>query len=244
MAILQKTCAVEGCNGDPASAAGGARGWCRKHYKRWKRNGDPQKTCVSIGGATGKCSVGGCEKRARAKGMCCAHERRLRLYGCPNGKPNGRTTSDDAYQWLVDHKIHDSDDCLIWPFQRAPNGYGHLRTPDGKRTTASRAMCILANGSPKSTDAEAAHNCGNGHEGCVHPQHLRWATRSENQMDRVRHGTSNRGSRHGVSKLSPVDVVGIRLMLKGHSQRSVALEFGVSQSAIWHLSTGKTWSHL
>src|ERR1700733_11089893 len=31
---------------------------------------------------------------------------------------------------------------------------------------------------------------------------LRWGTHSENQMDRVEHGTSNRGSRHPLSKLT------------------------------------------
>ena len=34
------TCSVDDCG----NSANGARGWCRKHYARWKRNGDPLKT--------------------------------------------------------------------------------------------------------------------------------------------------------------------------------------------------------
>ena len=31
-----KVCSIEGCNNKIL-----ARGWCNKHYLRWKNNGDP-----------------------------------------------------------------------------------------------------------------------------------------------------------------------------------------------------------
>jgi hypothetical protein len=37
--MTKTTCAIEHCGGDIL-----ARGWCRKHYYRWKRMGDPLKT--------------------------------------------------------------------------------------------------------------------------------------------------------------------------------------------------------
>jgi hypothetical protein len=33
-------CSIEGC-AQPANVPGSARGWCRGHYKRWLRRGDP-----------------------------------------------------------------------------------------------------------------------------------------------------------------------------------------------------------
>jgi hypothetical protein len=40
--MAQATCAVEGCP-THMPAPGGARGMCQKHYKRWKKHGDPLK---------------------------------------------------------------------------------------------------------------------------------------------------------------------------------------------------------
>jgi hypothetical protein len=36
-----KVCSIEGCETGAA-----ARGWCRKHYNRWQRHGDPNVTLI------------------------------------------------------------------------------------------------------------------------------------------------------------------------------------------------------
>lgn len=41
MAAKFKPCLVEGCNRNAHYTARGMRGWCRPHYARWLRNGDP-----------------------------------------------------------------------------------------------------------------------------------------------------------------------------------------------------------
>lgn len=41
MAIAFKPCAVTGCKGNAHHQARGERGWCSKHYQRWRRSGDP-----------------------------------------------------------------------------------------------------------------------------------------------------------------------------------------------------------
>ena len=38
--MAQGTCSIEGCEGT-AGEPGSARGWCRRHYRRWQRHGDP-----------------------------------------------------------------------------------------------------------------------------------------------------------------------------------------------------------
>lgn len=41
--MAERTCSIDGCDGE-AGVPGAARGWCRKHYTRWQRYGDPLAT--------------------------------------------------------------------------------------------------------------------------------------------------------------------------------------------------------
>ena len=42
MAAKFKSCSVDGCNGNAHYASGGVKGYCRAHYRRLYRYGDPQ----------------------------------------------------------------------------------------------------------------------------------------------------------------------------------------------------------
>lgn len=44
--MCQRTCNIDGCEGR-ADVRGAARGWCRKHYARWQRHGDPLRVIGS-----------------------------------------------------------------------------------------------------------------------------------------------------------------------------------------------------
>jgi len=47
------------------------------------------------------------------------------------------------------------------------------------------------------------------HLGCINPKHLRWATRQQNALDALEHGTSSMfaaGEAHPNAKLSQADV--------------------------------------
>lgn len=77
-----------------------------------------------------------------------------------------------------------------------------------------------------------AHSCGNGHTGCVNPNHLRWDTRTGNLSDKLIHGTHNRGEKSPVSKLTNQEVEKIRALLSVKTQAEIALMFGVTQSNI------------
>ena len=62
-----------------------ARGWCKKHYYRWKRNGDPliikrmKAYCEND-----ICVVDGCTDKAQDHFMCGKHAQRVRRYNDPN----------------------------------------------------------------------------------------------------------------------------------------------------------------
>lgn len=149
-------------------------------------------------------------------------------------KGNGK-----AFRWILDHKDHDGDCCLIWPFYRNPNGYGMLGHL-GEQYWAHRVMCEKAHGPAPSQDHEAAHSCGNGHMGCAHPKHLSWKTRSENLLDCREHGTQAR-SRHGSKGyLTNEQVMAIRSLKGKKTQDEIALTFGVSPPTIRDIFLGRS----
>jgi hypothetical protein len=138
---------------------------------------------------------------------------------------------------------------LIWPFarhepKRGGRGYGKLRGSDGGERYAHRVMCELVHGDPPSPTHQAAHNCGQGHLGCVNPHHLRWDTTQGNADDRVIHGTENKGSRNGQAKLTEDDVIAIRKLLGHETQRKIANRFGVSRVTVSDIARGRRWGWL
>lgn len=76
-------------------------------------------------------------------------------------------------------------------------------------------------------------------------ENLEWSTRSDNQMDRVAHGTSNRGEAHGLAKLSSEQVVAIKASLSaGEPVKAIAHRYGVSLGAVYGIKRGDNWSWL
>lgn len=75
---------------------------------------------------------------------------------------------------------------------------------------------------------------------------LKYGTTSENQMDRVVHGTSNRGSRHGMSVLTEDDVKLIKnkYSFGKYGYKRLAKDFKVSPSTIQDIIECKTWKHI
>lgn len=186
-------CSIDGCDRPIVNG----RGWCRRHYARWARHGDPE--------------AGGLLRKEKTQGF------------------------------LKQATSYDGEDCLIWPYARLKNGHAVINI-GGKVKIVSRLVCESANGQPPSPKHEAAHSCGNGHLGCIAPKHLRWATRLENERDKFIHGTTNRGERSPMAKLTECSVREIRKRLDaGIRMAQVAREFGISPSAVLNVKTGRNW---
>lgn len=105
-------------------------------------------------------------------------------------------------------------------------------------------MCTIAHGAAPTDRHEAAHFCGCGHLGCIHPGHLRWALPIENQADRKRHGTHLFGEIAPWAILTQAQALEILHLSRTMRHRDVAAKFGISRSMVGAIAAGKRWSHL
>lgn len=224
-------CSVRGCTNNMF-----CKGYCRSHYERHRKHGDP----LAGRFVSESCSVEGCSGKHAAKGLCRKHYARLMRHGDPlvefKTTPPGK-----ALAWLLNHVCHASAECLAWPFSNYHGGYGHMRV-NGEYTGAHRVMCQLAHGEPIGEKSQVAHSCGN--PACVNPRHLRWATRQENEADKLIHGTDNRGAKHGMSKLTDDNVREIRALKGVMRQRDIAARFSIAQGTVSEIQAGKRWTHI
>jgi hypothetical protein len=186
------------------------------------------------------CSITACGKPHYAKGYCRNHSYRHRMHGDPTA---GKAAQGEPLAWIRAHALHVGDECLKWPFARFPNGYGVVHYED-QTMHASRVMCIEAHGEPSPDTPFSLHSCGNGKNGCVHPEHLRWGTQEENMADSVADGTRCRGEEQHHSKLTENDVRQIR-ELKGHAkQNDIAALFGVDPETVRRVQKREAWAWL
>jgi len=141
--MSNSTCATEEC-GKPTVA----RGYCRTHYMRWSRHGDPVVVKVVRGAI---CDVDNCGRPAKGRGFCDQHYKRVMRHGDPtvrlrNYVPEGQSyksihrllkslhgparlhacakCGEDASDWAYDHadpsEYYDDRGC---PFSSDPERY-------------------------------------------------------------------------------------------------------------------------
>lgn len=136
-------------------------------------------------------------------------------------------------------------ECWIWAGAKTHKGYGMFR-PGGSAAhhLAHRASYEMEVG-PIPPGLYVMHKCDN--PSCVRPDHLQTGTAWDNMQDKVQKGRGRwlKGSEVGNAKLTESQVCEILRRLDcGEFQRVVAADFGVSQSAISHIRTGRGWRQL
>jgi hypothetical protein len=229
------TCSVEGCYLKNRSL-----GLCENHYYRNRRYGDPLGGSHTIYKPEGViCEHEECTKPIYSKGFCITHYTRLRRHGSSGG---GTTSKGAPLQWIEEHSSHHGADCLTWPYAKA-KGYG-IVTINGRMRVASNYMCEVVHGAPPTPRHECAHSCGKGNLGCTNPDHLRWATRSENLLERRDHSTVALGSGCINSKLKEHQVIAIRSLQGKERSDDIAERFGVSRALIYRIWNREMWTHI
>ncbi len=183
------------------------------------------------------CSIPECDRPHVARGYCRSHYSRWEKTGDVKADVPIKTESK-CFAFLKGLRGSEERDCIFWPFGCAKNGYAMI-SYQGRNTTASRICCEIYHGQPPTPQHQAAHSCGNGHLGCVNPNHLRWATPKENTKEKYDHGTILYGERSPVAKLSDEQVAEIRHRHGAESAKDLAKEFGVCRGHIFDLVSGK-----
>lgn len=149
--------------------------------------------------------------------------------------------------------------------------YAHVTLYRDKKPSlvlVHRLVCAAFHGAPPSSAHHAAHNDGTSTNN--HARNLRWATPSENEADKVAHGTSlagrpsvvpverrpcgarhgrhtkpeatARGERVGRAKLTEAQVIAIRADQR--LAREIAEDLGVTRALIQMIKTNKIWRHV
>ena len=181
------------------------------------------------------CTVDGCQKRHLARGYCRAHYDQVRKTGTPNSpRPVPRKYSlDDAFGYIAKVFAVEDEGCIDWPWASAVSVYPVIN--DGhKKIRVHRYICGLRHGSAPFPDAEATHRCGR--PCCVNPAHIRWATHSQNMLDRHTHGTV-------PTKLTDEQVQRARKAKHGELGY-LARSWGVSPATLSKARSKRTWKHV
>jgi len=136
----------------------------------------------------------------------------------------------------------ETDECVIWPYMKNHKGYGYVRC-NGPLRRVHVLACEMRHGQRPARHV-AAHKPLVCHDrACMNYRHLRWATHTENEFDKVLDGTTARGERHSQARLTNKDVTEIRLAVAaGATKRSLSRRFGVSDVQVGRIARGERWS--
>lgn len=185
------------------------------------------------------CLVPECASAAKSLGYCDKHYARVRRYGDPHKTTHAPL--GDAPAFVAKALASETDDCIIWPYNKAPNGYGKFGTLK-KQQTVHRYVCEATNGPPPTDKHHAAHRCGV--RLCCNPRHIRWATPTENIREKRDHGTMTCGERHPDAKLTEADVLEMRRLSATVSGAELGRMFGVTKQSALAVIKRKTWAHI
>ena len=235
MSVKSRLCSLEGCQSKHL-----ALGYCRAHYSKFKKYGDPLKTVRKFGEPETKCSVKNCGRltRTHSDKYCSKHRRQISTHGrlMPGTE---KSAKGSGLKFLRQHMCYESDECLKWPFGKS-KGYGMLEYK-GEQINAHRVMCTLLYGKPKCESLVAARTCGV--LDCVNPTHIKWAAHSEVNCEiKVSNNNDIRGEKHHMHILTEEQVIAMR---NDHrSNKVIAEEYGVHESTIRYARNKRNWSWL
>lgn len=125
---------------------------------------------------------------------------------------------------------------------------GYVTVSMRRKTVSVHRLVLLAFVGPCPIGCEAAHENGDRTDNRL--ENLSWKSKHDNAIDRDRHGTTYRGERHHLSKLTEQQVREIRQRYVSRNGRDfgntqqLAREYGTTESNIYDITHNVTWKHV
>jgi len=128
----------------------------------------------------------------------------------------------------------------LWNLSKDKDGYGKTRFMN-KDASAHKKSWQCFNGQLVPDGLEVRHKCSK--PNCVNPEHLETGTAKQNGQDKVRDGTSGRGSKNPSAKISEDTALLIKTSKgTGITQVQRAKQFNVSYHVVANIDRG-SWSY-
>lgn len=196
-----------------------------------------------------ECCIKGCEKTAKARGMCNTHYERYRL---------GRNVSADAPKQY--HGLSNKDrfekhfeiidnGCWLWTGS-LNSGYGQFNLKGSRPVLAHRASWLIYKGEIPANPVSAyqtmyvLHRCDTPR--CVNPEHLFLGSQQGNMDDKMEKGRhaygTSLGEKHGNARLTAEIVREIRS--SSETDAMLSAKYGIARPTIYAARKGLTWKHV
>ena len=128
--------------------------------------------------------------------------------------------------------------CWLWDGCCSKGGYGRIKLEGEARDTHRVSYEIHIGPIPGGT--HVLHYCDT--PACVRPDHLFLGTHRDNMKDKCSKMRHSFGERHPTSKIDKAAVRAIKA--SPMTQRAIAAKYGISQSQVHRIKTGKNWKHI
>jgi hypothetical protein len=137
-------------------------------------------------------------------------------------------------------KVEKVGNCYFWTASQQTGRYGQFNYR-GKIMLAHHFSFEMATGDKLAPGEKLLHSCD--HPLCVNPKHVRKGTSADNSKDMVEKGRSAYGDKHGLAKLTWLEVDDMRSKYESNKYRisDLARLFHISQSQVSLIVHNKVW---